>query len=101
MRIARPSSILTTLVLAVVVGGGVGVVGWQAAGLVGVWAGLIPCLLILWWGGRRPVRRWRLSRMDVPEVWRDWLREHVLLYRRLDDAGRARFERDVCFVLGE
>ena len=101
MRIARPSSILTTLALAVVVGGGVAVVGWQAAGLAGVWVGLIPSVLILWWGGRRPLRRWRLARMDVPAVWRDWLDEHVLLYRRLDEAGRARFERDVCFVLGE
>jgi len=101
MRIARPSSILTTLALAVVVGGGASVVGWEAAREAGVWVGLIPFVLILWRGGRRPLRRWRLARTDMPSVWRDWLHDHVVLYRRLDAPGRERFERDVRFVLGE
>jgi Mlc titration factor MtfA (ptsG expression regulator) len=37
----------------------------------------------------------------MPSVWRDWLHDRVVLYRRLDAPGRERFGRDVRFVLGE
>jgi len=100
MRIVRRSSVLNAVVLAVIVGGGVAAAGHQ----VWVWGagvGLIPALLILWMGLRRPLRRWRLARAPTPVRWRRWLRAHVPLYGRLDDAGREQFERDVQFVMDE
>jgi Mlc titration factor MtfA (ptsG expression regulator) len=100
MRIARRSSVLTTVLLAVVVGGGVGLAGDQVLAWGGLLGG-IPALLILGVGLRRAVRRWRLSRTPLPEAHRQWLATHVPLYNTLDDAARKRFERDVQFVLDE
>jgi Mlc titration factor MtfA (ptsG expression regulator) len=100
MRIARRSSVLTTVLLALVVGGGVAFAGRQV-GPRGALLGLVPAALILWVGLRRAVRRWRLARAALPERMRAWLATHVPLYGRLDDAARERFERDVQFVLDE
>lgn len=100
MRIVRASSALTTGLLAVVVGGGVALMGGQVGPR---WAllGLVPFVLILGVGFRRPLRRWRTARAPMPTAWRRWLENHVPVYRRLEEAGRNRFDRDVRFVLDE
>jgi Mlc titration factor MtfA (ptsG expression regulator) len=100
MRIARHSSVLTTVLLAVVVGGGVAVAGGQVDPR-GPLLGLVPAALILWLGLRRAIRRWRVARTPLPERMRSWLSTRLPLYESLDDAGRERFERDVQFVLDE
>jgi len=100
MRIARQSTILQTGLLALVVGGGVGVIGWQ----IHPWGALlavIPGALILGLGLRRPLRRWELAHTSVSDNEREWLASHVSLYRTLSGASRERFERDVIFVLDE
>jgi Mlc titration factor MtfA (ptsG expression regulator) len=61
----------------------------------------VPTAIILGIGLRQPIRRWRLSRTSFPTDAQAWLRTHVPLYRRLDAAGQAHFERDVQFVLDE
>lgn len=100
MRIVRRSSVLNAVVLAAILGGGVAVAGHQVWAW-GAWVGLLPAFLVLWVGLRRPLRRWRLARAPLPVRWRRWLRAHVPLYDRLDDAGREQFERDVQFVMDE
>ena len=100
MRIARRSSVITTVLLALTVGGGVALAGYQVR-TWGMWLGLVPALLILWVGLRRAIRRWRLAETPMPEQWRRWLRGHVPLYEKTDDAGRAQFEQDVRFVMDE
>lgn len=100
MRIARRSSLLMTGLLALVVGGGVALIGHEVAS-VGAVLGLVPALLILLMGLRHPLRRWRVARQELPASKRRWLHEHVPFYAQLDDAGRERFERDVRFVLEE
>ena len=100
MRIARRSSVITAVLLALTVGGGVALAGRQV-GPWGVWIGLVPALLILGVGLRRALRRWRLARTPLPTRWRHWLRRHVPLYENTDDAGRSQFEQDVRFVMDE
>jgi len=100
MRIVRPSSVITTGLLALIVGGGVGIVGHEATP-IGPVLGLVPALLILLVGLRRPWRRWRLAQQEMSTERRRWLRAHVPLYQQLGEAGRARFDRDVQFVLDE
>lgn len=100
MRIVRRSSLITTILLAVIIGGGVAIIGHEATS-VGAVLGLVPALLVLAIGLRRPLRRWRIARRSLPSSWRRWLQEHVPVYRRLDEEGRARFERDVQFVIDE
>jgi Mlc titration factor MtfA (ptsG expression regulator) len=100
MQVARRSSILNTVLLAFVVGGGVALAGWQT-GTNGALLGLVPAALILGLGLRRAIRRWHLARTPLPDRDRMWLSTHVPLYRTLDDPARARFERDVQFVLDE
>lgn len=100
MQIARPSSVLTTITVALVIGGGTAVVGYQATP-VGWALGLVPALVVLAIGLRRPLRRWRVARRSVPAAWRDWLDAHVALYRTADAEARQRFERDVLFALDE
>jgi Mlc titration factor MtfA (ptsG expression regulator) len=100
MRIARRSSLITTGLLALILGGGVGIVGYEATP-IGPVLGLVPVLIVLLVGLRRPWRRWRVAQEELSAEQRRWLRTHVPLYPRLDPDGRARFERDVQFVLDE
>lgn len=100
MRIARRSSIVTTILLSLIIGGGVAVVGVEATS-VGPLLGVAPALLVLVVGLRRPFRRWRVAQEPLPSQMRQWLQAHVPLYQRLDDRGREHFERDVQFVLDE
>ena len=100
MRIARRSSVLTTVLLTVVIGGGVAFAGSQMMAWGG-FLGLIPAVLILGLGLRRAVRRWRLAREPLPDRYKQWLAGHVPLYRTLNDGARERFERDLQFVLDE
>lgn len=100
MRIARRSSMVTTGLLALILGGGVSVIGNEVTS-VGPVLGLVPIVFILLIGLRRPWRRWRLARQELPAEHRRWLRAHVSLYAKLDSPDRERFERDVQFVLEE
>ncbi len=100
MRIVRRSSVLATIVLALVVGGAVAMVGLQVRPWWGL-LGIVPTTIILGVGLWQPFRRWRLARTALPADARAWLRTHVPLYPRLDADARDRFERDVQFILDE
>jgi len=101
MRIVRRSTVFTTLLVALTVGGGVGVMGSQVWATPGATVGLVPAVLILWIGLRRPLSRWRIAQRSFSRAWRRWLNEKIPLYRRLDAEAAARFERDVQFALEE
>lgn len=100
MRIVRPTSLIYTVLTALILGGGLTVIGLRATP-VGGWLGLIPLLLVIGLGLRRSFRRWQVARTSVPRRWQRWLRDHVPFYRALGDEGRARFERDVQFFIDE
>jgi len=100
MRIVRQSTLYTTGLLAVVVGGGVAV---AASRVDPIWAGLglVTALLILGVGLRRPLRRWNTARAPMPSEWRAWLQDHIPVYGQLDPDARDQFERDVRFAMDE
>lgn len=100
MRIVRRSSAITTGLLAVIIGGGVSVIGAEATS-VGPVLGLLPGVIVLFIGFRRAFRRWRVARRPFPDSFRRWLRTHIPLYQKVGETGRGRFERDVQFVLDE
>lgn len=99
MRIARQSSLVTTGLLALVLGGGTALAGHEVTP-IGPVLGVVPVLIVLAVGLRRPWRRWRLAQKNLSPEMRRWLRTHVPLYQKLDE-GQDRFERDVQFVLDE
>ena len=101
VRAFRPSDLFVPVLWgglgAVLVGlavgrGGAGAVWGVAAGLA-VWAAAVA------WHLRRPLRRARLARRPFPAESRAWLEAHVPVYAALDRRGRARFERDVAWLL--
>ena len=100
MHIARPSTLGFYALLALILGGGVAVIGGRVEGL-SPWLGVLPVLVIGWLAFKKPLRRWRLARRPFPEAWRTWLEGHVPLYAHSDTDGRARFEQDVRFFLEE
>lgn len=100
MRIVRATTLWTTGLLAVVVGGSVALVAAQF-GLVWSTVGLLPAGLILGYGSRKPLRRLRTAQAPMPDDWRKWLGRHIPLYHQLDDAVREDFERDVRFAMAE
>lgn len=75
-------------------------IGVQATS-IGPYLGLIPLLIVLLIGLRRPLRRWRVAQQNLSDSKRRWIRRHIPLYRHLDSDGRDHFERDVQFVLDE
>lgn len=99
MQIARRSSLLTTVFLAALLGGAVAFIGVRGTSL-GAWIGAIPAAVVLAVGLRRPLRRWRVARNDLPSGARRWLR-CLPLVARLDPEARSRFEQDLKFVLDE
>ena len=100
MRIARPTSLFFTGCIAVLLGVCVAVVGGHVLD-GGAWLGSVPVVIVLWYGGRQPFRRWRVARQSFPAAWRAWLAEHVQLYEALDADDRRRFELDIQFFLDE
>ena len=100
MRILRRSTLYTTGLLAMVGGGGVAV---AASRVDPLWAGLglVPALLILGVGLRRPLRRWKTAQAPMPSEWRAWLQDHIPVYTQLDPDAQDQFERDVRFVMEE
>ncbi|MCB9610948.1 MAG: zinc-dependent peptidase [Sandaracinus sp.] len=90
--------VLPTLVLGVAVCGGLAFLGaaqgawWLVATSVAVAAGFTVVV------ARVPLRQMRALRGPFPEPWRRVLETHVRYYRRLDDEGRARFERNVLLL---
>lgn len=100
MRTLRPASLLYTLAMAAILGGATAVIGVQATPYGG-WIGIIPALVVMGGGLRRPLRRWRATRSPLsPEATR-WLRHHVPLYPALDDDARVRFDQDVQIFIDE
>lgn len=63
----------------------------------GLWWVAVPvsALLVLSLGLPRALARKRLLASPFPSTWRDILERRVAFYRRLDPAGRARFEDDL------
>ncbi len=100
MRIIRSTTLVFYLSLAVILGGVFAIVGGQTVAH-GAWLGLLPVVVIAWWGLRRPFQRWHLARQDIPASWRSWLLTHVPFYRRQDEEGRLRFDRDLQFFISE
>ncbi len=100
MRIVRPVSLAYTLAMALILGGGVAVVGVQATP-IGPWLGLPVALVIVGFGVRQPLRRWRATRSALPAAWGRWLERHVPLYRTLPADAQACFERDVQIFIDE
>lgn len=84
---------LAALLAGMTVGRGTGDLGAGVLAGVSVWAG------VLFWTARRPLRRARVARQPFPEADREWLSDHVALYRSLSEQGRRRFERDVALAL--
>ena len=99
MRLARRSDLAFALALAVLGG----VVSAVLLGQLGTspWGGALVAAGLLLLAARRPLRRWRAVGRPFAADGRAWLQDHVPLYRRLDDDGRRRFERDVQIVLAE
>ena len=100
MQIVRPTTLMFYAGLAFILGGVVMIVGAQTMSY-GAWFGLVPVLIIMWRGLRKPWRRRRLARQSIPEAWRAWLQDHVPFYETLDGEARTRFEQDVQFFVDE
>lgn len=100
MKILSRSTLVWAILMSVVAGGTLAVIGDQATPY-GPWPGIGTGVVVLLLTLRRPLRRWRVSRRPLGEANRQWLNARIPLYQRLDADGRARFERDVQFVLDE
>ena len=100
MKVITHSTFWLSLAMAVVVGGTVGVVMQQVTPFGG-WPGFVVAGVVAAIALRRPLRRWRLSRLPLEEERKRWLNRNVPLYRKLAVDARERFERDVQFVLDE
>jgi len=100
MQVASRSFIVYRVVLALILGIGVGItcelvtpIGWLAGFAVGV---VVIALSI-----RKPLRRLQSVRQPLPPEAAEWLERFLPLYRRLDAAARERFENDMKIVLNE
>jgi hypothetical protein len=100
MRIIRPTSLLYTTAMALILGGGTAVVGIQATPYGG-WIGVVPALIVIGVGLRQPLRRWRATQTPCPASAQRWLQQHVPFYAALDADAQARFERDVQIFIDE
>ncbi len=103
MRIAHPANVAFQVLIAVLLGGTVAAVAWMSESVpaAAAWGGLAVFAAVLAFGLRRPLRRWRVAQQKLPASARAWLSEHVPLYVHAAPRARARFERDVRFVLAE
>ncbi len=100
MQIVRRSNLVFLIVLSALTGLTLAVIGARLwAG--GAWLGLAAPVVILGWGLRKSLTRWRASRKPFPEAHRAWLHRHVPFYHHLDEAGRRRFERDVQLFIAD
>ena len=100
MRIVRPATLMFYAGLALILGGVVAIVGARTTPY-GAWFGLVPVLIMVWRGLRKPWRRRRPARQEIPEAWRAWLQDHVPFYAVLDGEACTRFEQDVQFFVDE
>ncbi len=100
MQVVRISGLVYQAVMAVVLGGGIAVIGFNVMPY-GAWLGLIPFLAVMWFGLRRPLRRWQATRTPLSSDRRAWLEAHLPFYARLEAGEKRRFERDVQILLEE
>ncbi|MBO6574740.1 MAG: zinc-dependent peptidase [Rhodothermales bacterium] len=100
MRILTRSHLAYTLVLATLIGVGIGTM--SALGLEAGWfPGLIAFAAMVVLLQRKSLRRWRTTRAPLPEWKRKWLATHLPLYTSLSQTDRGRFDVDVQIVLNE
>lgn len=100
MRVVNRSDLVFRLFLGLLIGLGVGVM--SVFGTETGWLpGLIALAAFLFVAMRKPLRRWRAARSSLPPGATEWLERHIRLYRRLDAAGRRRFDTDVRILLQE
>ena len=102
MRAVRPSALLVPLVWGVATAVVVGIALARASSVgVGVAVGVAIALAVVGVAARRPLRRLRVARQRLSETQTGWLRRHASVYAAADAEARARFERDVRFLLAD
>lgn len=97
MQVASRTNVIYTTALALLIGGGLGVVT-EASTPFGWYAGIVAFVLVLGLGIRRSVTRARAIRRPLPEDVERWLAEVFPFYEWVD---RKRFRRDIKIVLDE
>ena len=100
MRIVRPATLISTGLIAGVLGVGAAVIGIKATPWGG-WIGIPLALVVVAFGLKQSLRRWRMARRAFPADWSRWLEQHIPFYRTLSGSARSRFERDVQFFVDE
>ena len=103
MRVAKPSTLVFSVLLAIIIGGGVGVITARVSGTfeAGMMVSGVVAAFVLAVGIRRPLRRLWAVRRPLPSESTQWLRAHIPYYAQLDEKGREQFERDVQLFLLE
>lgn len=93
IRIAGPLLVAAVVALAASV--------TRAGVLLGLGVGAAALFLSAGWLNARSLARMRLDRRPFPDAWRRVLEQRVGFYRRLSDADKPRFERDVRYFVAE
>ena len=101
MQVVRPVALAFKLTIGTIITAATAVIGIELAPGRGGWLAVIPLIATAFAAGRRPLRRWRVTREPLPDRWRDWLASHIPYYEQLPEACRKRFDRDVQIFLSE
>ncbi len=102
MRAVRPTAFLVPLVA----GSAAAVVVWIAvsrthSAAAGIAAALAVLFVVVAVAARKALRRLRVARQSLPAAQRTWLADHAAVYAAASAEARARFERDVRFLLAD
>lgn len=65
--------------------------------VLGIWMGVVVAL----YASRRMLRRRAVAKTPIPPEWVAWLSDSIPVYAAADLVGKARFERDVKFMMDE
>lgn len=103
MRVAKPSTLVFSGLLALILGGGAGAIAARLGGAAedGIVVGVVVAAAVIGLGLRKPLRRLWAVRRPLPADSTHWLRSQVPFYAHLDESGQAQFERDVQLFLLE
>ncbi len=102
MRLARPSALVVPLVWGALAAAVLGLAALRGVGpAAGVAIAAAVFIAVVGWSLRGPLRRLRVSRQKLRLAQRAWLNAYVRLYAAADGPARARFERDVRFLLAD
>jgi hypothetical protein len=102
VRAFRPSALVVPLVWGGFAAAVFGLASGRAWGTLaggGVAAGVVALVVLVAFRGT--LRRLRVARQRLPDTARAWLADHVPVYAAADGPARARFERDVRFLLAD